>query len=500
MEDSKKPRKDIALRFFTYGVMTITIVAGVIICAALSMGYRFDIWSGKVSQVALLQFNSYPRGASVYIDGALQAGTTPNRANTSKRSQTIKMTLPNYRTWQKTLSIAPRTVQWLDYVRLIPNNVITKPMQKLGAVADMVGSPDRKWLAVQPASNSWEINILDVADVVKVKQHNIKFDDSIVTRPQPNVAEQFHIIEWDFSSQYLLVRHSWEDKSEYILIDCRNKNDIKVSNIDKATPLAPLSNVRFDGTSGETFYAISNGKLYSVNIKSPSSTIELADNVTSYAIYGNNKLAIVTRTTDQSDPNKVHQTVSLFTDSQLKPVRYYNDAILTQAIVTSYNGQDYLFVARNNTVEIIPRPLDEHHETPTLSHNDSEDEGDKQSTVRPAHAMIGGKTLSWMQLSPNGRMVYAGYDKTVLAYDTETKQIYRFDRQSDSKKLAFLDDYHIFDAVNNNIDILEFDGNNRQTITSGRLPATLSSNNKYIFSLGGDGDNVYLQQSKIVLD
>lgn len=502
MEDIKKQRKETAIRFFTYGVMTIAIIVGVIICAALSMGYRFDIWSGKISQVALLQFNSYPRGATVSINNDVQPGNTPNRANTSMGNQTIKMELANYRTWQKTLSLAPRTVKWLDYVRLIPNHIVTKPIQNIGKASDMVGSPDRKWLAIQPASDSWEMSVLDVADVIKVKQHNIKFDDTVVTRPQPNTPEQFSIVEWDFSSQYLLVRHDVNNQPEYLLIDCRNKKDIKVTNINKLMPpeFNQITNVRFSGTSGETFYAINNGKLYLVNIRSQDSNILLADNVTSYAIYGNNKLAIVSRVTDSSNPSKVHQTVSLFTDSQLKPIRHYEDNVPTKAVVTSYNGQDYLFVARNNTVEIIPRPLDEHHETPTLSHNDSEDEGDKQSTIKPAHSMMGDKTLTWLQLSPNGRMVYSGYDSTTLVYDTETKQVYRFDRKSNSTKLAFLDDYHIFDAVNNNIDIVEFDGTNRQTITSGHLPAMLSSNNKYIFSLSGDGDNVSLQQSKIVLD
>ena len=72
-------RRQIALRSFTYGLMTLATLVGVIVCVAWAMGYRFDLQSGQVSQVALLQFNSFPTGASVDINNSRLDSRTPTR-------------------------------------------------------------------------------------------------------------------------------------------------------------------------------------------------------------------------------------------------------------------------------------------------------------------------------------------------------------------------------------------------------------------------------------
>ena len=82
-------RKAVTTRFFTYGAMTIATIIGVAFCIAWAMGYRFDLRSGQISQVALLQFNSFPTGAYVDVNGHRIQARTPSRENVETGEVTV---------------------------------------------------------------------------------------------------------------------------------------------------------------------------------------------------------------------------------------------------------------------------------------------------------------------------------------------------------------------------------------------------------------------------
>ena len=103
-------RKQVAIRFFTYGVMAIATVVGVIVCIGWAMGYRFDLMSGQLSQVALLQFNTFPTGAVVDINGASLSTRTPTRSNIKTGQTKVSMSLTGYRGWSKTVSALPSSL------------------------------------------------------------------------------------------------------------------------------------------------------------------------------------------------------------------------------------------------------------------------------------------------------------------------------------------------------------------------------------------------------
>ena len=102
----------------------------------------------------------------------------------------------------------------------------------------------------------------------------------------------------------------------------------------------------------------------------------------------------------------------------------------------------------------------------------------------------------WVKFNNSGRLLLAGKDKKVLVYDPETDSQYQLSL-SQSGEPFFIDDYHIVDQNNDELTIMDFDGTNRQHVVSGRLPAILSNDNKYLFSLDNISGGVVLQRSNM---
>ena len=95
---STRQPKRLAARFFTYGAMAVATIVGVIICIGWAMGYRFDLQKG-LSQVALLQFNTFPTGANVDVNDERLTSRTPTRSNVKTGQTVVSMSLSVYRNW-----------------------------------------------------------------------------------------------------------------------------------------------------------------------------------------------------------------------------------------------------------------------------------------------------------------------------------------------------------------------------------------------------------------
>src|SRR5215213_3733994 len=94
--DLSTKRAQLALRFFTYGVMTLATVIITAVCVLIAMGYRFDRQNFTFEQGGLVQFKSTPEGATVRVSGQRQTVKTPNKANLAAGKYTIQMDLKGY--------------------------------------------------------------------------------------------------------------------------------------------------------------------------------------------------------------------------------------------------------------------------------------------------------------------------------------------------------------------------------------------------------------------
>lgn len=473
---SHTPRaKEIAIRFFTYGLMTLATIVGVVICVGWAMGYRFDLGSGQLSQVALLQFGSYPSGATVDVNGARVASTTPTRLNIRTGETTVKMSLQGYRSWNKTVSALPSSVRWLDYVRFVPNNVKTESIKTLPSVDQMIASPDKHWAIITTTKPNQAMVLVDVSDPEKLKFSDVRLSDSDAVTKGKN--EEFHVDEWDAGSRYLLIKHSYDNQFEYLKYDRQDKSIQNLTNDFGIGIIKP----HFSGNSGNTFYVLTdNGDLRKLDYSNKSISVPIASDVQSFELYDRDRIVMVQR---QNKDDKITQTISLYDNNKLQTIKTYNDDKPTKLIFGRYNDIDYLAIGREETVAIYPDPLNS---------DDAHDQSGKNDQVAYLSSPGG---IDWLGMSPNSRFVVGVKGDRVVVYDVETTEPYSYELKTFNGEISWLDNYHLLDVDNNEVSIMDFDGVNRQHIVSGHLPAFLSLDNKYMFSLDNISGGIVLQRS-----
>ena len=469
-------RKQVAIRFFTYGVMAIATVVGVIVCIGWAMGYRFDLMSGQLSQVALLQFNTFPTGAVVDINGASLSTRTPTRSNIKTGQTKVSMSLTGYRGWSKTVSALPSSVRWLDYARLVPQNVKTESVKTFTNVVDMLPTPDRKWAAVLTNESTGDATLVDLADPKQIKFSVIELSNLHLAT---DGESKFKIIEWDKDSRYLLVKHQLGDQTEYLEYDRQDKITRNLSS-DFGLELTEL---HFSNVGGDVIYTLTGTDLRKINYADKSISAPLATGVTSYVLLGDSgRIVYLSKKVDGS---KTSQVISIYDDGKITKLRTYDDAKTTLIGFFRNNDIDYLAVGRGEMVSVYPDPL----KCQRQSH-------DFNKSVAYLSSPGG---IDWMKVNPTGRFVLAGKGNKVVCYDVETTENYSFELARRGEPV-WLDGYHLLDVKNGVLNMVEFDGQNAQHLVSGRLPAFLSANEKYLLSLDSISGGAVLQRSQMVID
>lgn len=468
-------RKQLAARFFTYGVMAVATLVGVIFCVSWAMGYRFDLING-VSQVALLQFNSYPTGATVEVNDKRVSGRTPNRSNVETGNLSVLITRQGYRDWSKTVNALPSSVRWLDYVRLVPREITTESIHTFSKVDDILSSPDCKWAILLDDKRSGSITLVDLTDPTDPSYIDATLDSDQVSSADD---QEFKLLEWDSDSRYVLIEHRYGDSVEHLEYD---RQDHETRNLTRKFGMT-LTDPHFSGTNGDVIFALTGSDLRKIDYGNDSISAPLANNVTDYVLYSNSRIAFTTRT--ESD-EKTKQAVSIYDDGKVEKIKEYDGDAKIQIDFSRVNDVDYLAIARNETVAIYPDPLESENNNP-----------DSVSTDVAYLSSPGG--IDWMQISDNGRFVLAGHGKKVVSYDIETEENYSFEMERIGEPV-WLDNYHILDIKDDAIQMIEFDGQNAEKLVSGDLPAFLSHDGKYLFSLDATAEGVVLQRSNMTVE
>lgn len=473
---STMSKKQIAIRFFTYGVMTIVTIVGVAVCIAWTMGYRFDIMSGQFSQVTLLQLNSFPTGASIDINDVRISSRTTTRHNIKSGRTKVAMTLDGYQPWSKVVNARAGNIRWLDYIRLIPRGIKTDSIHAFSGVDDMVASPDRKWAVLLLDSKQNNFSLMDVQDPKNPKWIDFSLNADVLTVNQDNPnSQQFEVVEWNSDSRYILIKHSYGDNSEYLIYD---RVDKLTRNINKDFGIA-LESPHFVGAGGDLIVGLTGSDLRKIDYGNKSISAPIASGVISYSIY-NNQLAFIS---ELEKNNKKEWSVSIY-DGKVTEIKRYNSGSI-KAAFTKTNDTDYLIIAHNQTVAVIPDPL---HLV-----KQSESRVDQNTAYLSSPS-----TIEWLMTSDNGRFVMFGNNNKITSYDIEEGETFSFETSLNGQP-KWLDNYHLFDQDHNSISFVEFDGQNRQTIVSGHLPAFLSNNGKYLYSLDNIAGGTVIQRSQMVI-
>ena len=496
MHKRRTRNQQIAIRSFTYGAMALFAMLGVAFCLAWAMGFRIDWDDGKLTQVSLLQFSSFPGGAIVDINGQTLSSRTPTRANVKAGETTVIMSRQGYRSWQKTVDMPPSGVVWLNYVRLIPTSILTDTAKSFASVSEMRESPDKKWLLIRHSDDDhcysdigycpemtregyltmpFTFTLIDISNPKNIRFSGLSIPSDKTILPTKDQSEKFSIVEWDPGSRFVLIKHTIGETTEYLRLDRSNSGEVK--NLTRDFGMQ-ISDPHFSGTSGNVFFALTGTDLRKFDYGNNTASMPLASNVQNYRPYENGRLALVS-VEEQGD--KTIQRVGIYNDGRVITVATYQEAEPTLAVLTRFNNVDYLAIARRGNVIIYSKPLEQDEKLLPIYLNS------------PSGA-------DWLDTSPNGQFILTGHDGKLVSFDLDTEFSYSFEVKDINSAPQWLDGSHIVSTSGKMITFIEFDGHNRENIVGAHGRVTLSRDGKYLFSISNAPNGAVLQRSALVID
>lgn len=494
MHKKRTRSQQIAIRFFTYGAMTLLAVLGVVLCLMWAMGFRID-WDGKLTQVALLQFDSFPTGATVDINGQALSTRTPTRSNVKTGENTVIMSRQGYRSWRKTVNMLPSGVVWLNYTRFIPSSITTDTTKNFAVVTGMRESPDRRWLLLLHLDDErckdvafcpemtpeayrampFTLTLADISDPKNVRFSELTIPSDKIAWPSTGgKGEKFSIVEWDHDSRFILIKHVVGEMTEYLELDRTNAGVVK--NLTRDFGMQ-ISEPHFSGTSGNVFFALTDASLRKFDYGNNTASAPLASDVQSYRMSEDGRLVLVTVETKDE---KTIQKVSIYHDGHVTAVKIYSGIEPTLTLLARFGGTDYLAIARHGDVAIYPKPLENNKSQPIYLNS------------------LGG--IDWLDSSPKEQFILAGRENRLISFDLDTELRYSFEVEGMEHAPQWLDSSHIVSTSGDHITFIEFDGQNREDIVGAHGRVSLSRDNKYLFSIDNIPGGAILQRSKLVVD
>jgi len=478
MHQHGSKRKKIALRFFSYGVMTLATIVISFICILLILGYQFDLQKGTVAQGALLQFRSFPSGATIKLDDRTLGFKTPGKENVDAGKHSVSMTRSGYREWSKDFAVKAGELRWLNYVRFIPNDITTSNVRSFDALTDSLPSPDRKWMLLYGAADKPSFTLADIRDAKNLRYQTFNLPESSYTtiEGQPH---HFNLKEWDFGARYALIEHRTGPVVEFIRIDRTNPSNVR--NISTQFNL-PISDIHFSGTSGNLFFALVGSDIRRFDGGAGTVSEPLANYVTGFRLYKEDVIAYTTTKDARS-------TVGVIVDGKATVVKAYDTSLAVMVDISEYFDHLYLAIARGTTIDIIKDPVEAASKTPKSLATVSLPEG-----------------IQWLRFGSSGRFIVGGNGNHFVTHDLEIVNTSTTALPGTSvnpaKPLQWLDDYYMVSDAEGSLRLSEFDGMNQNLITNVApgFSVTLSDNGEYLYSIGKNASGYTLQSSRMTIN
>lgn len=464
-----------------YTLMTISVLAIVGTLVLVVQGYRFDRGTGTLEQRGLIQFASTPSGATVEIDGRAIGSRTSTKTSVDPGTYEFLMWREGYETWRKTVDIEAGALIWLNYARLVPKE---RPVQTLASYERLdasLASPTNRSILLQPDRSRPVFRLADISGD-SMSQQTIQIPSSQYTVPDGDDVEHvFTMDHWDENGRYMLVRHTYGDQHEWIVLDTRQPSETE--NISQAFAI-PISNALFSGTSGNILYVLSGGSLRKLDLSAGTISRPLVSNVASFSLYDTNIVTYIGLPAEDGS-----RQVGVYREGDTTPNIVYtaesSDTSL-HAQLTTYFTTTYMVISDDKTFTVY------------TGHFDGRSSDDVTRLVtRTVDAPI-----EQVEFSPGRGHAFVRAGSEFFSYSLERSIVSQASLQGGSAtSLQWLDEMNVWSEADGSLVMQELDGANVHAITAvapGHT-ATLSRNGTYLYSIGTTDSGYQLQRIRMIL-
>ncbi len=462
-------------------VSVLIILAGTVLSI---MGYRLDGENGRLEQGALVQFNSTPNAAAVTINGVSTGSQTSTKRTVMAGEQRIEMSKAGYHTWNRTISVQPGTLTWLDYTRLVPTTLTKQTVRSYDAVAGTSASPTQQTIVVQPSADQAVFDVIDIrSQDVKSRQVTIA-NDLISEQTNEGVTHRFVMVRWDEGGRYLLVRHDYRDTSEWIVFD--TENAAESVNVNKSLNIA-LSDLQFASTNGNVLYGLTDGSIRRLDLSGGTISRGLVNNVTSFEMATTSLFTYVGRESASSQ----QLVAGLYRDGDREPhiLRTFGSETKVMVATHRYANNDYIAIAEGQKVAVFKG-----------RYPGSGDSLEKTMTTVESFSLP--SSIDQLSFSPDGDYVTARSGATFKTYEVEYDNIHESKTSGSDQPLAWLDDAHLSVVYDGSMTMRDFDGSNSHAImpSVAGFDTTLSQNGKYMYGVNNTDGRFRLERVTMILN
>lgn len=487
----KKPSKRVFLirRILLSVLATISVLIIVTLSILFMLGYRLDSNNGHLEQGALLQFDSKPNGADVWVDGKSIGSQTATKQTVLAGVHTISMSKTGYNDWTRTLKLSAGTLTWLDYTRLVPKSLPVESIAGYKTLAGLTFSPDLKWaLALEDASIP-TFHLIDLRSE-SVKSSDLTLPTSLYTTV-PNTASAFTMYRWNSGGRYILVQHTYgNNQTEWLMVDTQDLT--KSVNITRTLNVG-FTDLQFTGTGGTSLYGLTTDKdVRKVDLSANTISRPFITNVMSFSVFEDTNTLTYIGLNPTDTTKKV---AGLYKDGQDSPVILQTAQNVNNPLAIAlgrYFGDDYVAIAENTHVTILTGSLP--------------NSGDASPTgLRKYGTLQLQSPITALSFSDKGDYVLAQSSGEFMSFETEYRRTASGTvtpaEGKPATNLKWLDTAHLWNDDTNSLIMRDFDGSNAHTImpvVSG-FGASLSSNGTFFYGVGKTDTGYQLQRVRMIL-
>ncbi len=487
MHHLSKKKKELIRRIVVYIFMIVSVCVTVTLITLLVLGFRFNIFDGQVEQYAFLQYSSVPSGATVTVDGTKVSAKTPTKSSVKAGLHQIEMKKDGYKTWSKSIDVKAGTLTWLSYALLIPKNLSVETVENIDQVYSSLPTPKSKGLIIQYRPDAPLFELVDVTSnnpkITKISIPTSAYSDSLTA----DIQHGFLMKKWDESGRYVIVKHTFGDKFEWLVFDTQNPALSK--NISLTFDIT-IESIDFSGTSGNNYYIIQNGDVRKLDMAAGTISKVLASNVSSMFVYEANIVVYAGKPTNGSEGS----IIGVYRDGDestyvIRTLTNVNTSSIKIA-TTNYFNQDYIAYSDGQTINLIGGKYPNNF-------------GDSTTTLSPVTSFtISGDIIS-LSFSLTGQYVMAQSSLSFSSYNIEYQILNEVNNNCTDVKspVEWLDENYVWSTCGNSLIIQEFDGANAHTINPVLFgqSVVLTHNGRYIYSINKNDTGYDLQRAKIIL-
>lgn len=464
------------------GYILIACVVGVATTILLYEAYGFGLGKGgTIIQNGLLYISSQPNPATIYLNGKPLSSTTDTSLTLPEGIYNVRLSRSGYRTWDREIEIDGGTIESYTYPLLVPIKLITNNVKTYSSIPFIATqSLSRQWLLI---STPGSVNNFDLFDLSKpaLAPTQISLPSGVMSTSTTGV-QSLQLIAWSSDNQHVLLKHNYDGKSEYVMVDIANPS--QSFNLSQKLSGVNFSAITLNNEHYDQYYLYNsaNDSLATDSLSAPTTPQTVLSNVLSYDTYNGNTILYVTNSGVPA--GKV--AVNILTGGSNYHIKTLNAGSNYLLNMAGYSGSVYVVagVSNENKVYIYNNPVSQLQANPN------------QAPV-PIQVMLVNNPSS-VSFSANTQFIAAEGGQQFAVYNIENSAGYNYSTklplQNPQTAATWMDGDRLTYIANNRLVMFEYDHNYRQILMPASpnfLPFFTPSYN-YVYSLTAGNNSSYV--------